>query len=193
MKHYDAIFILGPQGSGKGTQAKILAEKLGFLSWDTGAILRKNADKITSSGELAGDILKSGRLFTDEELMSVVKEELESLPQDQGIVFDSFPRRVGQEKVVLDFLAKRGKNSFATVLLQLPKEECLNRLMLRAEKEGRADDARAAIEKRLQEYEDKTVPMLDLLKSRTDFFEVDGRPAVPEVEKGVDRALGLTQ
>ena len=93
---FDAIFILGPQGSGKGTQAKLLAEKLGFFGWDTGGVLRKNADVVTSSGEKAGDILKTGRLFTDEELLSVVKKELESLPRDQGIVFDGIPRRTGQ-------------------------------------------------------------------------------------------------
>ena len=71
---FDAIFVVGPQGSGKNTQASLLAERLGFFFWETGATLRKNENMITASGERAGDILKSGRLFTDEELHALVKD-----------------------------------------------------------------------------------------------------------------------
>jgi len=188
---YDAIFVLGPQGSGKGTQAKMLADKLGFFFWDTGAILRKNAEVVTSSGECTGDILKTGRLFTDGELLSVVARELESLPREKGIVFDGIPRRVGQAEFLIGLLESRGKARFATVFLDIPKEESLKRLLLRAEKEGRSDDTRAAIERRLADYESNTVPMLGMLRVRTDFFTIDGKPSAGDVEKNVWRALGI--
>jgi len=190
-RSFDAIFVLGPQGSGKGTQAKMLAGKLGFFFWDTGAILRKNADVVTSSGERAGDILKTGRLFTDEELLSVVEQELGSLPREKGIVFDGIPRRVGQAEFLLSLLESNGKAHFATVFLDIPKEESLKRLLFRAEKEGRSDDTRAAIERRLADYESNTVPMLGMLRARTDFFAIDGRPSIGEVEKNVWQGLGI--
>ena len=190
-KKFDAIFILGPQGSGKGTQAKLLADKLGFLFWDTGAVLRKNADMVTSSGERAGDILRTGRLFTDDELLSVVKGELETLPRDRGIVFDGIPRRIGQAEFLLKLLQSFGKKDFATIFLDVPKEESLKRLLLRWEKEGRSDDTRQAIERRLEEYENNTVPMLDLLRECTEFFTIDGRPSIEEVTKSIGKALGI--
>ncbi|MCR4328291.1 MAG: nucleoside monophosphate kinase [Patescibacteria group bacterium] len=189
--NYEAIFILGPQGSGKGTQARMLAQTLNFFFWETGAILRKNADVITSSGECAGDILKTGRLFTDEELLSVVKKELEHLPHKGGIVFDGIPRRIGQAEFLLGLLQSRGVKKFATIFLDIPKDESRKRLFLRAEQEGRVDDAREAIERRLADYESNTVPMLDVLKQRTDFFTIDGHPSIEEVKKGVWSALGI--
>lgn len=189
---YDAIFILGPQGSGKGTQARLLAEKLNFFFWDTGAVLRKHAEVITASGERAGDILKTGRLFTDEELLSVVKTELEDLPREQGIVFDGIPRRIGQAEFLFSLLASFGKKRFATVFLGIPLEESRRRLLLRAEKEKRSDDTLAAIERRLADYEANTVPMLPFVRAHTDFFEIDGVPAVEVVEKSISRILGIS-
>lgn len=188
---FDAIFLVGPQGSGKNTQAELLATRLGFFFWETGATLRKNERVITVSGERTGDILNSGRLFTDEELLSVVKKELENLPRDRGVVFEGIPRRVGQAEFLLGLLESLGKKRVATVLLDLPKEESLKRLFLRVEKEGRADDTREAIERRLKDYEADTVPMLNLLKHRTTFFKIDGRPPIEEVRRSINRALGL--
>ncbi|MBM3257070.1 MAG: nucleoside monophosphate kinase [Candidatus Liptonbacteria bacterium] len=188
---YDAIFVLGPQGSGKGTQAKLLAEKLGFFFWDTGAVLRRNSEMITVSGARAGDILKSGRLFTDEELLSVVRTELESLPREQGIVFDGIPRRVGQADFLFGLLQSFGKKRFASVFLDIPIEESRKRLLLRAEKEGRSDDTLAAIERRLADYQANTVPMLPFMRQRTEFFEVDGRPSIEAVQKSVNIVLEL--
>ncbi|MBI2623014.1 MAG: nucleoside monophosphate kinase [Candidatus Liptonbacteria bacterium] len=189
---YDAIFVLGPQGSGKGTQAKLLADKLRFFFWDTGAVLRRNANVATASGERAGDILKTGRLFTDEELLSVVRQELMRLPREQGVVFDGIPRRVGQAEFLLGLLREQGKTRFATFFLDIPAEESRKRLLLRAEKEGRSDDTRGAIGRRLADYEANTVPMLPFLREHTEFFEVDGTPSIQEVEAHIAQALGIS-
>lgn len=190
---FDAIFMLGPQGSGKGTQAKTLSERLGFFFWDTGATLRRNKDVITSSGERARDILKRGQLFTDEELFSVIKGELESIPKDQGIVFDGIPRSIGQAKLIFRFLESRGMRRLATIFVGVPEEESIKRLLLRAEKEGREDDTEESIRKRLEWSRTEVLPTVELLKEHSTFFEIDGSPSIEEVRKDIWEKLGIEE
>src|ERR1044072_3013623 len=87
MDRFDAIFILGPQGSGKGTQQKLLAEKLGFHIWDTGKVLREHREVVTVTGKTVGEIMNSGALLTDEELLGVVQPLMQAVPNTQGILF----------------------------------------------------------------------------------------------------------
>lgn len=188
----DAIFMMGPQGSGKGTQAKILAERLGFFHWDMGAILRSNSDFKFSDGRTIGDIIDTGTYLTDAQLIEVIKDKLEELPTDRGVIFDAVPRRMGQAEFLMDWLQKRGKKNLVTIFLDLHKEESIKRLVLRSKTEGRADDTPEGIEKRLRQYEEATVPILDYMRQHTRFVEVDGRPSIPEVAAQINRALGLS-
>lgn len=192
MDHYDAIFILGPQGSGKGTQQKLLAQKLGFYMWDTGKVLREHRDVTTVTGEKVGEILDRGGLLTDPQLLGVVKPLILELPTEQGILFDGIPRRIGQAEFMLDFLKSKGRTRLATILIDVPREESLRRLLLRAEKEGRADDTKEAIEYRLQQYESDTVPMLEFMKEHTAYLPIDGIGSVEEIAARIDKALGIS-
>lgn len=187
----DAIFIMGPQGSGKGTQARILAERLGFFHWDMGAILRASSDFKFSDGRTIGDIIDTGTYLTDAQLIEVIKDKLDELPADKGIIFDAVPRRMGQAEFLMDWLRRRGKNNLATIFLDLHKEESIKRLILRSKTENRADDTPEGIENRLRQYEEATVPILDYMRRNTKFFEIDGRPPIPEVAAQINRALGL--
>lgn len=191
MPHYDAIFILGPQGSGKGTQAKLFAEKLGFYFWEMGKILRDNREAVTVTGEKVGEIIDRGQLLTDEQLLGVAEPLIAKIPRDQGVIFDGLPRRLGQARFLIDFLTSQRRQKIATALLDVPREESLKRLLLRAEAEGRADDTKEAIEYRLDQYKQETVPMLQFLKERTDYFVIDGRPPIPEVTSAIWRTFGL--
>lgn len=187
----DAIFMMGPQGSGKGTQAKILAERLGFYHWDMGAILRANNGFKFSDGRTIGDIIDKGTYLTDVQLIEVIKDKLDDLPSSKGIIFDAVPRRIGQAEFLMDWLRKRGKKNLVTIFLDLHKEESIKRLMLRSKTESRADDTPEGIESRLRQYEEATVPILDYMRRNTEFFEIDGRPPIPEVAAQINRALGL--
>ncbi len=191
MQKYDAIFLMGPQGSGKGTQAKILAEKLGFFHWDMGGILRSERDRVLSDGKKVGEIIDAGIYLTDAQLLEVVQEKLKDIPENQGILFDAIPRRLGQAEFIINWLHGHGRNSLATIFLGLPREESLKRLALRAQLEKRADDTPEAIALRLKQYEEATLPILGFMKTHTDFIELDGSPAIPEVTKEIDQALGL--
>jgi adenylate kinase len=187
----DTIFFIGPQGSGKGTQAKILASKLGFFYWEMGGILREVGKTDTELGKKVKELLDRGVLLQDDLLLQVVESKLESLPKDQGLIFDGIPRRVGQAEFLLNHLKEMGKTNFVTVFIDLPKEESLSRLLSRSQKEGRADDTKEAIEFRLEQYEKNTLPVLDYLKKAGEFITIDGRPSVEEVTAAINKSLGI--
>ena len=188
--NYNVIFVTGPQGSGKGTQAKILARKLSFFYWEMGGVLRDNRDwKI--GGQTIGSLIDKGTLLTDEQVLDVFKAKMKYLAADHGIIFDGIPRRIGQAEYLMKFLQDQGRKSFITLFLDVPREESIRRLLLRATVENRPDDTPEAIDFRLKQYEEETVPMLDYLKTCTLFLDVDGSPSIPEVERAVEDALQL--
>lgn len=187
----DIIFFIGPQGSGKGTQAKILAKRLGFFYWENGAILRQIAKEESETGKQVKNLVDNGILLTDDLMFQVAQEKLDSLPKNQGVIFDGLPRRTAQAERLLNMLKQQGRNNFLTLLIDLPKEECVKRMLHRAEVEGRADDTLEKIELRLSQYEKDTVPMIDYLKSGSKFISIDGMPAVETVTNNINSALEL--
>lgn len=187
----NTIFFIGPQGSGKGTQAKVLAKKLDFFYWEMGAILRSLRSQQTTLAQKVTSLIDQGVLLSDDLLLEVVKNKLEDLPADKGVIFDGIPRRIGQAEFLFDELVQQGRKSFLTLFINIPREESLNRLMLRAEKENRPDDTREKIEFRLKQYEQDTVPVLDYLKNRTQYFEIDGTPPVEEVTQKINGILDI--
>jgi adenylate kinase len=192
--NFQIVFIAGPQGSGKGTQGKKLADKLGFLFWGMGGILRELESDVQFASKLA--LLDKGTLLPDELIIEILKERLTNekfgiASSQRGIVFDGVPRRLGQAQFLVPFLHDRGYKNIATVFIDLPREDSIKRLVSRANTEGRADDTTDAIGRRF-EYYDETMPaVINYLKTETEFFEIDGRPSVDEVERNVDAALGI--
>ena len=188
---YNVIFITGPQGSGKGTQAKILARKLDFFYWEMGAVLRENREWKLTGGKTVGELIDGGTLLSDEQVLEVFKAKMKYLPVDKGIIFDGIPRRIGQAEYLMKFLKEQGRTSFMTVFLDVPKEESVKRLLLRATIEHRADDTPDGIAYRIKQYEEATVPMLGYLRKETVFLDVDGSPSIPEVERNIEDALQI--
>jgi adenylate kinase len=185
----NVIFMIGPQGSGKGTQAKMLAEKLGFYSWDMGAIFREERAWKFADGKSVGELIDAGVLLNDDQVLSIAEGRLKQINPAQGVVFDGIPRRIKQAEALMAFLTGQGRTIFTTIFLNVPREESLKRLLLRAETQGRKDDTEEAINFRLQQYEEATVPVLDYLKQHTTFVEIDGRPSVPEVTQAINEAI----
>ena len=188
----DAIFLIGPQGSGKGTQAKLLADKLGFFYCGSGAILRDFAAHDDDLGKKIASVINDGKLVDDATLFEVIKEKLADIPNHEGVIFDGVPRRVSQADYLIQFLGSIGKNRLLTLHVKVPHDESVKRLLKRAEIEGRADDTRERIEFRLKQYDEETVPVLDYLRPRTRFVEIDGVPPPDVVTREIDRALGIS-
>jgi adenylate kinase len=187
---YKIIFIAGPQGSGKGTQGKRLAEKLGFLFWEMGGTLRT----ILASGSPIGKKISAidhGTLLSDELIIEVLKDQLPLIPPNNGIIFDGVPRRLGQGKFIVEYWKEHGWDKMATIFIDLPREECIKRLLLRARHESRVDDTPEAIAQRFRDYDDAMKEAMDYLKTETTFITVDGSPTPDEVAVSINKALGF--
>lgn len=189
---FDTIIFIGPQGSGKGTQAKLFSEKLGFFYLGTGAMLREIAAQDDELGKKVGEIINQGKLLDDETIFKVVEERVATVPEGKGIIFDGIPRRLAQAEHLMDFLKTVNRGRAATIFLSLPHDESVNRLVKRAEIEGRKDDTRERIEFRLEQYEKETVPVLDYLKTTTQFFGIDGTPPPDGVTQEIAKALNVS-
>lgn len=191
MPKYDAIFMFGPQGSGKGTQGKMLAERLGYFYWEMGGILREEAKKDTPFGRKIKSLIENGKLLEDDELERILNTELPEVVKHKRILFDGVPRRVGQGIYLVHFLQKNGFNNFATIHLDVPQEECVKRLLERAHHEFRTDDTPEKIKYRLEFYEQETLPVLKLLEGVGDMHHIDGVGAVEDIADRIHRALGV--
>ena len=187
---YNIIFIAGPQGSGKGTQGKRLADKLGFLFWEMGGTLRAILAK---GGPLAEKIeaIDHGTLLSDELITEVLKDQLPLIPQEKGIIFDGVPRRLGQGQFLVKYLKERGMDRMATIFIDVPREECVKRLLLRAQNESRVDDTPEAIAQRFRDYDETIRPAMDYLKGHTTFITIDGTPTPDEIAVNINKKLGV--
>ncbi len=189
MPKYDAIFMVGPQGSGKGTQGKVLAEKLGYFYWEMGEILREEAKKDTPFGRKVKSLIDAGHLLEDDELYRVLNSELPEVIKHQRILFDGVPRRVGQGAYLIHYLTQNGFTQFATVVIDVPKDESIKRLLERAHHEFRTDDTPEKIAYRLDLYDKETKPVIKFLQGIGDLFSIDGVGSIEEVTQRINSAL----
>ncbi len=190
---YDAIFMIGPQGSGKGTQGKVLAKKINFFYWEMGAILREEAKKDTPFGRKVKGLIDAGHLLEDEELFRVLQTELPEVIKHKRILFDGVPRTVPQGLHLIQYLQQNGFTQFGAVLIDVPKAESVKRLLERAHHEFRTDDTPEKIEFRLDLYEKQSLPVLKFLEGIGDLHKVDGVGSIEEITQRIDSALGVVQ
>jgi adenylate kinase len=180
------ILILGPQGSGKGTQARRLAATRRLAHVATGDMLRRAVADGSELGGRVKPILERGDLVPDDLMIDLIRERLEG--QD-GFILDGFPRTLPQAEALDTMLEEIGKPLDAVILLSAGDDVATERLQGRAEEEGRADDAPEAIRNRLRLYHELTEPVVERYRRGNTLVAVDGEGKVDEVANDIEDAL----
>lgn len=181
------ILILGPQGSGKGTQANKLSEKLGIPALSMGNLLREEVDSGSGLGREIDEIIHGrGELVPDDVALEVLKRRLNREDCSNGYILDGYPRNAAQYEA-----AQALEDPTAVLVITVPKEESLARMLKRAEIEARADDTPEIIEKRLSIYHQDTEPVIEKYKARGLVHEIDGMGGIEEVAKKINAALNV--
>jgi len=183
------LLLLGPPGAGKGTQAKLLAERLGVPQVSTGDMLRAAVAAGSEVGRQAKSFMDAGKLVPDAVVIRVAEERLGQPDAKQGFILDGFPRTAAQAEALDRMLPKLGCQLERCVALTVDEDELVERLLRRAELEGRSDDNETSIRTRMREYRDKTEPLITYYRARGVLREVNGLGAIEEVARRIAQAL----
>ncbi len=168
------LIIFGAPGSGKGTQSAKIADRYNFAHISTGDIFRNEIKNQTPLGKRVKEVIDSGHLVSDELLMEIIENAMEKLGNPNGFIFDGFPRTLRQARD-MDEMMHRHKECISLVLaLDVNREEIIERLLIRAQEQGRKDDTEEVICNRLEVYQNQTSPLIDYYKNQSKFVSING-------------------
>ncbi len=183
------LLIVGPQGSGKGTQGIRIAEAFGVPAISTGDVFRAAVADGSELGSQVKAIIEAGDLVPDELTSAVVRERLSQPDAEGGFLLDGYPRNVAQVMHLDEFLEGREEELDAVILLDVPRDESIARIAGRAAEQGRTDDTEEVIANRLAIYERETAPILGVYESRDVVDSVDGVGTLDEITERIVSAL----
>lgn len=178
------IVLLGPPGAGKGTQATVLAQKLGVPHVSTGDLFRANIGEGTQLGQEAKKYLDAGDLVPSEVTNRMVEERLREPDAQEGFMLDGFPRTVGQAEALSGILERLDSKLDAVLEFVIDEDVVAGRMLER----GRDDDTEDVIRNRLRVYHDETAPLLDHYRAIA--VKVDAQGSVDEINARAMAALG---
>ncbi|MFE7843886.1 adenylate kinase [Microbacterium sp. NPDC057407] len=183
------LLIVGPQGSGKGTQGVRIAEAFGIPAISTGDVFRAAVADGSDLGRQVKSIIEAGDLVSDELTSAVVRDRLSQADAAGGFLLDGYPRNVSQVAHLDEFLEGRDESLDAVIELSVPRDESISRLSLRAQEQGRTDDTEEVIANRLAIYERETAPILGVYRTRGIVDEIDGVGTPDEITARIIAAL----
>lgn len=206
----DLVFF-GMQGSGKGTQGKLIAERHGLQVFETGAELRKLASEDSELGQKVKEIIEAGHLVPNEVVMEIIENFANTIPEGKSVLFDGIPRKMEQAETFNTLMGKLGRE-FMGVLIKISEEVALKRLTTRricgeckavypakydqdsCEKCGgelvtRADDNVDSIKTRLEAYSGETLPVIQKYMEEGKMLEIDGEGTIEEVDALLEKTL----
>ena len=184
------LVLLGPPGSGKGTQATSLKEQLQVPHISTGDLLRAEVAAGTELGKQAKAVMDAGNLVSDDILLGMLEARLAQADVANGFILDGYPRNVAQANALEALLADINQPLQAVVQLDVANELLVERIAGRAKAEGREDDNPESVRKRLQVYSDSTAPVIGFYEGRGSLAKVDGVGSLDEVFARIMAALG---
>ncbi len=183
------VLVLGPQGSGKGTQAKRISEERGVPHVSTGDMFRAAVSQQTELGRCVEPILAAGDLVPDDLTIALIRERLTQDDARSGFVLDGFPRNLVQAAALDDMLAEIGRSLDMVLFFDLDDAVATERMLGRAADEGRADDTPDVIARRLGVYHEQTEPVIDYYRDRGALVRLAADRSIDDVSEQIRRAL----
>jgi adenylate kinase len=189
------IILLGPPGSGKGTQAQRLVQRYGIVQLSTGEMLRAAVAAGTPVGLKAKEIMASGGLVPDEVVVGIISDRIDQADAKNGFILDGFPRTVPQAEALDDLLKHKHLKLDAVVELRVNESALLSRVETRVAQmrergeEVRVDDTPEVLTKRLASYRSQTEPLIHYYSERRKLSTIDGMMAIDEVTRAIHRQL----
>lgn len=213
------IILLGAPGAGKGTQASLLTERYDMVHLSTGEMLREEVAEATPLGLRVKDIMDRGDLVGDDIVLKLIdkaidrgyhealdewdearlrhmlgladNDPLPAKPErpDRSIIYDGFPRTVAQAQMLEFLLGKKGQKINLAVFIDLPHDELVRRIGERAAISGRSDDNEAVINHRIEEYKQKTLPVIDYYRMSGRLVSIDGSGEIPQTQALLCRVM----
>ena len=183
------VVLLGPPGSGKGTQSKFLVEKFGFIQISTGDLLRDQVQqKDSSMGKEISEIMNNGELVPDEIVIKLIIGKI-TIFKEKNIIFDGFPRNINQAKVLDESLEKISvsldKAIFINVDYEILKERIISRINESGDNNKRSDDNVQTLVKRIDVYKKNTLPIVEYYKEKGILSEINGMLKIEEVSQQI--------
>jgi adenylate kinase len=187
------LLVLGPQGSGKGTQASRLADERGIPHVSTGEMFPATIAADTELGRLVEPLLTSGELVPDALTVALIRERLAEPDAADGFVLDGFPRNLTQAEALDSMLAEIGRDLDLVLFFDLDYGISIERLHHRAVEEGREDDTPDAIARRLELYNEQTLPLVELYRATGRLVPIHAERTIDEVATEIAEALDLLE
>jgi adenylate kinase len=189
------IILLGPPGSGKGTQAQLLVQRYGIVQLSTGEMLRAAVTAGTPVGLKAKEIMASGGLVPDDVVVGIISDRIDQPDAKNGFILDGFPRTVPQAEALDELLKHKHLKLDAVIELRVNESALLNRVETRVAQmrergeEVRLDDTPEVLTKRLASYRSQTEPLIHYYSERRKLSTIDGMMAIDEVTRAIHRQL----
>ncbi len=183
------LLLIGPPGSGKGTQATVVARHFGIAHISSGELLRQHIAEQTPIGRVAAEFVERGDLVPDGLVMDILRRPVETASRAGGYGLDGFPRTLAQAEAA--YLVAKNVNAWVQVAvsLEVPHDVLIERMLRRRLVDGRSDDTEAVMRHRIEVFEKQTPPLLDYYANRDILLRIDGARPIEEVSAAIVGAL----
>jgi adenylate kinase len=189
MKIKNFLILIGPPGSGKGTQGKLLGPILNYNYLSLGATLRAFAKNKTAEAKEIKKMIDTGIIIPDEKIRKIFNDTVKNLPKADGLILDGFPRDIDQITILDEAIEKYSVNKVKAIFIDVPKIKVLSRLSKRGVLESRKDDDPNVIETRFKEYDHKTHPLVAYFEKHHRLIHINGDQTVEQVHAEIIKKL----
>ncbi|HEY7906129.1 MAG TPA: adenylate kinase [Wenzhouxiangella sp.] len=183
------LVLLGPPGSGKGTQAALLKDRLNIVHISTGDLLRAAVAAGTELGKIAKATMDAGELVSDELVLQLLEDRLNEPDVANGYILDGYPRNLAQAQALDELLARLNQNIDHALALIVDEEQIVARLAQRAAEQGRSDDSESVVRHRLHVYAEQTAPVVNYYEDKGILTAIDGMGSIDEINQRLCDAI----